>query len=129
MAIREEIIRATGVNWLLGAIYGPLARLHRRNLVTSVRGEPTPERGGRAKVYYELTPAGKSALKKSAKSAQPCGKERQRSSLGAGPNGGGDDESRRQTAQVGSKKRCIEGISFVFLIRKVLAIKPFHIFG
>ena len=64
MAIREEIIRATGVNWLLGAIYGPLARLHRRNLVTSVRGEPTPERGGRAKVYYELTPAGKTALKK-----------------------------------------------------------------
>lgn len=64
MAIREEIIRATGVNWLLGAIYGPLARLHRRNLVTSVRGDPTPERGGRAKVYYELTPAGKTALKK-----------------------------------------------------------------
>ena len=64
MAIREEIIRATGVNWLLGAIYGPLARLHRHGFVTSVKGEPTPERGGRAKVYYELTPAGKTALKK-----------------------------------------------------------------
>ena len=64
MAVREEVIRATGVNWLLGAIYGPLARLHRHGLVASVKGEPTPERGGRAKVYYELTPAGKSALKK-----------------------------------------------------------------
>jgi PadR family transcriptional regulator PadR len=63
MAVREEIIRATGMNWLLGAIYGPLARLHRQGLVTSVKGEPTPERGGRAKVYYELTPAGKAALK------------------------------------------------------------------
>ena len=63
MAIREEIMRATGMNWLLGAIYGPLARLHRQGLVTSVKGEPTPERGGRAKVYYELTPAGKAALK------------------------------------------------------------------
>lgn len=63
MAVREEIIRATGMNWLLGAIYGPLARLHRQGLVTSVKGEPTPERGGRAKVYYELTPAGKVALK------------------------------------------------------------------
>jgi len=63
MAIREEIIRATGMNWLLGAIYGPLARLHRQGLVTSAKGEPTSERGGRAKVYYELTPAGKSALK------------------------------------------------------------------
>ncbi|MDH4271591.1 MAG: PadR family transcriptional regulator, partial [Candidatus Aminicenantes bacterium] len=63
MAVREEIIRTTGMNWLLGAIYGPLARLHRQGLVTSVKGEPTPERGGRAKVYYELTPAGMSALK------------------------------------------------------------------
>jgi len=64
MAVREEIIRATGTNWLLGAIYGPLARLHRHGLVTSVKGEPTPERGGRAKVYYALTPAGKTALKR-----------------------------------------------------------------
>jgi PadR family transcriptional regulator PadR len=64
MAVREEIIRATGVNWLLGAIYGPLTRLHRHGLVTSVKGEPTPERGGRAKVYYDLTPAGMTALKK-----------------------------------------------------------------
>jgi DNA-binding PadR family transcriptional regulator len=63
MAIREEIIKATGVNWLLGAIYGPLGRLHRQKLVTTIKGEPTPERGGRAKVYYELTPAGKAALK------------------------------------------------------------------
>jgi len=64
MAVREEIMRATGVNWLLGAIYGPLARLHRQGLVASVKGEPTPERGGRAKVYYELTPAGRTALQK-----------------------------------------------------------------
>ncbi len=64
MAIREEIMRATGMNWLLGAIYGPLARLYRQGLVTSVKGEPTPERGGRAKVYYELTPAGRIALQK-----------------------------------------------------------------
>ena len=64
MAIREEIMRATGMNWLLGAIYGPLARLHRHGLVASAKGEPTPERGGRAKVYYELTPAGMTALQK-----------------------------------------------------------------
>jgi PadR family transcriptional regulator PadR len=63
-AIRAEIIRATGVNWLLGSIYGPLGRLHRQNLVATIRGEPTPERGGRSKVYYELTPAGLEELKK-----------------------------------------------------------------
>jgi PadR family transcriptional regulator, regulatory protein PadR len=64
MAIREEIIRATGANWLLGAIYGPLGRLHRQGLVTTIKGEPTPERGGRAKVYYELTPVGLKELQK-----------------------------------------------------------------
>jgi len=64
MTIREEIIKATGVNWLLGAIYGPLGRLHRQKLVTTVKGAPTAERGGRAKVYYELTPAGFKELKK-----------------------------------------------------------------
>ncbi len=64
MAIRDEIIAATGVNWLLGAIYGPLGRLHRHGLVTTVKGEPTPERGGRAKVYYQLSPAGLKELKK-----------------------------------------------------------------
>jgi len=62
MAIREEIIKATGKNWLLGAIYGPLGRLHKNGYVTTVKGEPTPERGGRAKVYYRLTPEGKKAL-------------------------------------------------------------------
>ena len=62
MAIREEIIKATGKNWLLGAIYGPLGRLHKNGYVATVKGEPTPERGGRAKVYYRLTPEGKKAL-------------------------------------------------------------------
>jgi DNA-binding PadR family transcriptional regulator len=50
------------VNWLW-RIYGPWA-VSCHGLVTSVKGEPTPERGGRAKVYYELTPEGKAALKK-----------------------------------------------------------------
>ena len=58
MKIRDEVIKATGVNWLLGAIYGPLGRLHKKGLVATVKGEPTPERGGRAKVYYKLTGEG-----------------------------------------------------------------------
>ncbi len=62
MAIREEVIKATGKKWLLGAIYGPLGRLQKNGYVTSVMGEPTPERGGRAKVYYKVTKKGKSAL-------------------------------------------------------------------
>jgi len=62
MSIREEIIRATGKNWLLGAVYGPLGRLHKNGYVRAVPGDPTPERGGRAKVYYRLTREGRKAL-------------------------------------------------------------------
>jgi DNA-binding PadR family transcriptional regulator len=62
MAIRKEVIKATGKKWLLGAIYGPLGRLQKNGYVTTVKGEPTPERGGRAKVYYRVTKKGKNAL-------------------------------------------------------------------
>ena len=64
MKIREEVIQATGDKWLLGAIYGPLGRLHNNGYVIAVKGEPTPERGGRAKVYYQITSAGFYALDK-----------------------------------------------------------------
>ncbi len=62
MAIREEIIGITGMNWLLGAVYGPLSRLLKKNFVATTMGEPTPERGGRAKAYFRLTPEGKKEL-------------------------------------------------------------------
>ncbi len=63
MAIREEIIKATGEKWLLGSIYSPLGRLHKHGFVRTIKGEPTPERGGRAKVYYEVTSEGLEALR------------------------------------------------------------------
>ena len=62
MTIRQEVIKTTGKNWLLGAIYGPLGRLQKNGLVETIKGEPTAERGGRAKVFYRLTPEGKKAL-------------------------------------------------------------------
>lgn len=62
MTIRQEVIKATGKNWLLGAIYSPLGRLQKNGLVVTVKGEPIAERGGRAKVFYRLTPEGKKAL-------------------------------------------------------------------
>ena len=63
MTIREEVIKATGKKWLLGAIYGPLGRLHKNGYVATIKGDPAPERGGRAKVYYCLTEDGKDALR------------------------------------------------------------------
>ena len=62
MTIRDEVIQATGKEWLLGAIYGPLGRLYKNGLIDPRKGEPTKERGGRAKVYYRLTQEGVKAL-------------------------------------------------------------------
>ena len=64
MTIREEVIKATGTPLLLGAIYGPLSRLLRNGYITSIKGYPTPERGGRSKVFYHVTPEGQEALLK-----------------------------------------------------------------
>jgi len=63
MTIREEVIKATGKKWLLGAIYGPLGRLYKNGYVSTLKGDPTPERGGRSKVYYRLTRKGLEALR------------------------------------------------------------------
>lgn len=62
MAIRKQVAKVTGKSWSFGAIYAPLNRLLKKGYVTSIEGEPTPERGGRRKIFYELTPDGKKAL-------------------------------------------------------------------
>jgi DNA-binding PadR family transcriptional regulator len=62
VTIRTLVSDATGYPWSIGAVYAPLYRLERKDLVRTTPGEPTPERGGRSKVYYALTPEGKKAL-------------------------------------------------------------------
>ena len=62
LTIRRELARHIGREVAVGAIYTALARLERRGLVQSWLGEPTPERGGKAKRYYRVLPAGKKAL-------------------------------------------------------------------
>lgn len=47
----------------LGSIYAALDRLERKGFVASSLGDPTPERGGRAKRYFNVTPTGVRALK------------------------------------------------------------------
>jgi len=47
----------------IGSIYAALERLENKGLVSSSLGEPTPERGGRAKRYFQVTPNGIHALK------------------------------------------------------------------
>jgi PadR family transcriptional regulator PadR len=62
ITIREEVVQAVGKNWPLGAIYAPLDRLRKNGFVRTVTSPPTPERGGRRKVLYHLTPSGTAAL-------------------------------------------------------------------
>jgi DNA-binding PadR family transcriptional regulator len=62
MAIVEELSRRTGNEPSVGSVYAALDRLERQGLVRSGMGEPTPERGGRAKRYFRLEPAGARSL-------------------------------------------------------------------
>lgn len=57
-AIRMELERATGRNCSLGALYTTLGRMEAKGLVKTWMGEPTAERGGRAKRMVEVTPEG-----------------------------------------------------------------------
>src|SRR4051794_4787414 len=62
VTIRREIADMVGRDVPFGAIYTTLARLERDGLVGSREGDPTPERGGRAKRFYTLTGRGAAAL-------------------------------------------------------------------
>lgn len=62
MRIRLEIEETTGRDVSIGAVYATLNRLEDKGMVSSEQGEPSSERGGRAKRYFRLEPAGVRAL-------------------------------------------------------------------
>jgi PadR family transcriptional regulator, regulatory protein PadR len=65
MTVRREIEARAGRSLSIGAIYATLDRLERKGLVSSSVGEPTAERGGRAKRHFRIEAAGTRALKAS----------------------------------------------------------------
>lgn len=46
----------------IGALHSTITRLEEKGLLKSWVGGATPERGGRSKRYYDITPSGKKAL-------------------------------------------------------------------
>ena len=60
--IRDEIRQHTDRHVAAGALYTTLSRLEAKGLVSSQLGQPTAERGGRAKRFYAVTTAGRKAL-------------------------------------------------------------------
>jgi DNA-binding PadR family transcriptional regulator len=63
ITVRREIESATGRDLSIGAVYATLVRLESKGFVKSYAGEPTAERGGRAKRYFRVTADGKGALR------------------------------------------------------------------
>jgi DNA-binding PadR family transcriptional regulator len=61
--IASEIERTGGRRVVLAAVYTALDRLERNGLIASEIGEPTPERGGRAKRFFRVTQNGVRAVK------------------------------------------------------------------
>ena len=66
--ICEELEKRTGRDVAVGSVYAALERLEDKGFVTSELGEPTPERGGRAKKYFHVTARGLKEVKETQRS-------------------------------------------------------------
>lgn len=58
VTISRELEKYRRRSVALGSVYAALERLEKKNLVTSRVGDPTPERGGRAKRFFQVTKEG-----------------------------------------------------------------------
>jgi DNA-binding PadR family transcriptional regulator len=61
--IAREIETTGRRSVVLAAVYTALERLEGNGLVASNVGDPTPQRGGRAKRFFRVTPAGLRAVR------------------------------------------------------------------
>ena len=61
--ILDQIEAQTGRKIARGALYTALERLETKGCLRSRRGDPLPERGGRARRYFTVTPAAVRTLK------------------------------------------------------------------
>lgn len=70
MTVRDEIESNAKRKVTLGAVYTALDRLEQKGFVSSWTGEPTAERGGRAKRFFKIEATGQRALRASLAAAQ-----------------------------------------------------------
>ena len=63
VTIRKKVMEATGENMTYGTLYSALDQLVKKEFVYKDIGDPTPERGGRRKIFYTISPRGFEALK------------------------------------------------------------------
>ena len=70
VTVRQELELRTQREVSIGAVYATLDRLERKGYVTSHRGEPTPERGGRSKRLFRVTGNGVEAVSRTHRALQ-----------------------------------------------------------
>jgi PadR family transcriptional regulator, regulatory protein PadR len=70
VAIRAVLAERAGRSFAPGALYTALERLESKGLIASRMGDPTPERGGRAKRYVRVTAAGLEAITRAQRAYQ-----------------------------------------------------------
>ena len=56
--VRDELDARTGRALAQGAVYVTLVHLEKKGLLRSRLSDPTPVRGGKARRYFEILPAG-----------------------------------------------------------------------
>jgi DNA-binding PadR family transcriptional regulator len=66
--VRQEIEDRTGRSVARGALYTALERLEAKKCLRSRMSDPLPERGGRSRRYFSVTPAGLAAVRASRRS-------------------------------------------------------------
>ena len=60
--VRDELREHAGRSVSISTVYVTLMRLEEKGYARSWKGEPTSERGGKAKRHYEVSPEGVQAL-------------------------------------------------------------------
>jgi PadR family transcriptional regulator PadR len=63
-ALLDDLTETADRSVSLGTIYVTMVRLEERGLVASELGEPTAQRGGKAKRLYRVTEEGRAALER-----------------------------------------------------------------
>jgi PadR family transcriptional regulator, regulatory protein PadR len=81
--VRQALEAATKRPVAIGAVTTTMERLEKKGYVSSRLGDPTPERGGRAKRYYKLEATGERAL-----AAAAAARRQLRPALGSDHGGG-----------------------------------------
>lgn len=62
VSVRQQVQKAIGKNINYGTLYNALEQLLKKGYVRKTQGDPTPDRIGRPRIYYKLTPAGEASL-------------------------------------------------------------------